>query len=62
MIGIEIKYSDAPTITKSMQIALKDLSLKSLYVIYPGEIDYPLSEQITVRTLKNYLLEMRKIS
>jgi len=55
MIGIEIKYSDAPTITKSMQIALKDLKLKHVYVIYPGEIDYPLSDQISVKGLKSFL-------
>jgi hypothetical protein len=38
-----------------MQIALKDLKLKHIYVIYPGDVDYALSEQITVKGLKNYL-------
>lgn len=55
MIGVEIKYSDAPKITKSMQIALNDLNLQHLYVIYPGKIDYALSEKITVKGLENYL-------
>lgn len=54
-IGIEFKYSDAPKMTKSMQIALKELNLKHIYVIYPGDIDYPLSENVTVMGLKNYL-------
>ncbi len=53
--GFEIKYSDAPKITKSMQIALQDLKLDQLTVIYPGEVDYALSEQILVKGLKNYL-------
>lgn len=53
--GFEFKYSDAPKLTKSMQIALQDLSLKELLVIYPGETDYALSEKIHVRGLKNYL-------
>ncbi len=56
-IGIEFKYSDAPKLTKSMQIALKDLNLKHLYVIYPGEVDYPLSEKVTVKSLSSYLNE-----
>lgn len=53
--GFEIKYSDAPKLTKSMQIATKELNLKSLTVIYPGEVDYPLSETIHVKGLKSYL-------
>lgn len=55
LIGIEIKYSDAPRITKSMQIALQDLKLQHLYVIYPGQTDYPLSESITVKGFESYL-------
>jgi hypothetical protein len=53
--GFEIKYSDAPKITKSMQIAIQTLDLKSLIVIYPGEVDYSLSDKIHVQGLKNYL-------
>lgn len=54
-IGFEIKYSDAPKITKSMKIALDELSLHHLYVIYPGEVDYPLSEKISVINLQKYI-------
>ncbi len=53
--GFKFKYADAPSITKSMQIAIKDLKLKKLTVIYPGEVDYPLSEQISAIGLQNYL-------
>lgn len=35
-IGIECKYSDAPTITKSMRIAMQDLKLDKLIIVYPG--------------------------
>lgn len=35
-IGVEFKRSDAPAITPSMRIALKDLKLDALYVVYPG--------------------------
>ena len=44
--GFEIKYADAPALTKSMSIAKKDLGLKHLWVIYPGKKAYPLEEGI----------------
>jgi predicted AAA+ superfamily ATPase len=46
LIGIEAKFSDAPKITPSMRIALHDLGLKRIYVVYPGEKAYALSEKI----------------
>ncbi len=47
-IGIEIKRADAPVITKSMQIALTDLKLDRLLVLYPGKQAYTLSERVDV--------------
>ncbi|MDP2370982.1 ATP-binding protein [Rhodoferax sp.] len=35
-IGVEFKRSDAPTLTTSMRIAMHDLKLDALYVVYPG--------------------------
>lgn len=55
LTGFEFKFSDAPKMTKSMQIALEDLQLNHLYVIYPGDIDYSLSEHVSVKGLRNYL-------
>jgi len=46
--GFEFKYADAPGRTRSMHIALKDLSLEHLWVIYPGRQKYALHENITV--------------
>jgi len=46
--GFEIKYSDAPGKTKSMHTALADLGLAHLWVVYPGEKRYDLTDQITV--------------
>lgn len=51
-IGIEIKRADAPTITPSMQHALNDLKLDALYVVYPGETRYRLSDEIEVLSLQ----------
>jgi predicted AAA+ superfamily ATPase len=50
-IGFEIKYMDAPRATKSMRVAIEDLQLEHLYVVYPGEKTYQLDEDITVLPL-----------
>ena len=44
-IGVECKRMDAPRLTPSMRIALQDLQLDSLLVIYPGLHPYPLGEK-----------------
>jgi hypothetical protein len=44
--GFEVKYQDAPTITKSMRIAMQDLKLERLWVVYPGQTGYPMDEKI----------------
>ena len=36
-IGVECKRMDAPVLTPSMRIALTDLKLDELHVVYPGE-------------------------
>lgn len=53
----EIKFTDAPQMTKSIHHALQDLPIEHCYVIYPGNRDYPLSDKVTVRGLKNYLMQ-----
>jgi uncharacterized protein len=45
-VGIEFKRTDAPRLTPSMRIALRDLRLDALYAVYPGERRYLLSEGI----------------
>ncbi len=47
-IGVEFKRVDAPRLTRSMHIALDDLGLDHLAVIYPGEKEYPLGDRVTV--------------
>lgn len=44
-IGIEIKYADAPRLTKSMAIAMADLSLDRLYAVYPGTGRYEIARR-----------------
>ena len=45
--GFEFKYTDSPKITKSMHIALQDLNLDHLYLIYPGNKSFAMHEKIT---------------
>jgi predicted AAA+ superfamily ATPase len=46
--GVEVKMQDAPVITPSMRIAVRDLGLHRLAVVYPGEKAYPLDTNIEV--------------
>ena len=47
-LGVEIKRMDAPALTPSMRIALDDLKLEQLVVLYPGKTHYPLAEKVRV--------------
>ena len=49
--GFEIKYADAPGPSRSMQVALHDLALEHLWVVYPGQHEYALDERITALPL-----------
>lgn len=43
-VGVEFKRSDAPQMTPSMHIALQDLRLDALYVVYTGERRYTIAQ------------------
>ena len=45
-VGVEFKRSDAPQLTPSMRIALDDLALDALYVVYPGDRRYGLAPRV----------------
>ncbi len=47
-LGVECKRADAPTLTPSMRIALADLKLDELLVVYPGERRYRLAPRVEV--------------
>ncbi|MGD8837162.1 MAG: DUF4143 domain-containing protein, partial [Desulfobacteraceae bacterium] len=50
--GFEFKYADAPGRKRSMHIAIQDLGLTHLWVVYPGDQTYALDDKITVLPLK----------
>ena len=49
--GFEFKCSDAPKTTKSMHIVIGDLGLEHLWVVYPGDLEYPLADRISALPL-----------
>ena len=56
-IGFECKRSDAPRSTPSMKIALADLELEDLQIIYPGDRAYSLGDRlrtVPLRSLASY--------
>ena len=50
--GFEFKCADAPSTTKSMHIAMNDLGLEHLWVVYPGTRKYALTERMTALPLR----------
>ncbi len=50
-IGVECKRADAPALTPSMRIALADLKLDEVRVVYPGAKRYTLAENVEVLPL-----------
>jgi len=46
--GFEFKYGDAPAKTRSMLVALQDLKLGRLFIIYPGDQEYEIDDKIAV--------------
>lgn len=45
--GFEFKYADAPGASRSMHVAIEDLRLEHLWVVYPGQQEYSLDDKIS---------------
>jgi len=54
-IGVECKRADAPCLTPSMRIAMADLKLHRLHVVYPGDQRYPLAKGVDVVPLAEFV-------
>lgn len=46
LYGVECKRVDAPQVTSSIRIAMEDLGLERIAVLYPGSKRYPLAERV----------------
>ncbi len=58
--GFELKLADAPKATRSMHTAIEVLGLEHLWVVYPGEHAYPLTEKITAMSLASVPASLRE--
>jgi len=57
LLGIECKRADAPRLTPSIRIALGDLGLERIAVVYPGEKRYPIADRVEVVPLNELVTE-----
>src|SRR5947209_4115962 len=60
-IGVEVKYGDAPTMTKSMASALADLRLNRLLVVHAGKSRFPLGKKVEALPLDDCMRELAKM-
>lgn len=58
LYGFECKFADAPTITKSMQVAIAELGLEQLFVVVPGGRSVELAPRIRVLPLGSVQREL----
>ena len=60
--GFEFKYADAPGRSRSMLVALEDLKLDHLWIVYPGDQKYSVDEKITVCPISEIASVSSKLS
>lgn len=51
--GVEFKFNEAPKATKSMRIALSDLNLEHLWIIFPGARPFPIDDKLSTWPLRH---------
>jgi len=59
-IGVEMKYGDAPAMSRSLAAALADLRLDRLIVVHPGKARFPLAKKVEALPLADCLREVKK--
>ncbi|MCC7518697.1 MAG: ATP-binding protein [Verrucomicrobiae bacterium] len=52
--GFEFKCSEAPTMTRSMHEAMRDLKLERLWVVFPGATSFPIHERVECVGLREF--------
>ena len=58
LIGIEIKRTSSPSVTKSIRSALADLELTAVRIIHAGKESYPLTEKVRAVSAHNLQTEL----
>jgi len=59
--GFEFKRTDAPTLTRSMHIAMEDLRLEALDVIHVGRDTYPLAPKIRAVAVSRLTTDLARL-
>lgn len=59
--AIEIKRGLSPKIEKGLRNALGDLKPKEAFIVYAGEDDYPISEDVTVVNLHSLMEKLKSL-
>jgi len=57
-IGVEVKFSTTPTLTRGFWQAIDDLKLEKTYVIIPKNTEYILKENVEVIGLQNFIQKL----
>ena len=52
LLGVECKRTDAPRMTPSIRVALKDLKLARVAVLYPGSKRFPIAQHVEAVPLR----------
>lgn len=60
-IGFEFKYTEAPQVTPSMQIAKADLRLDELIVVHGGSKSWPMAERIRAVAASRLLSDVERL-
>jgi predicted AAA+ superfamily ATPase len=61
-LGFEFKYGDSPDLTKSMHVAMDDLKLDRLFVVYPGGQSLKLPGQAELLSIQHLPTRLQKIA
>ncbi len=61
-IGVEVKRSEAPEVTKSMHIAMQDLGLDELLVVHGGKESWPMGERMRAVAASQLLAEIEPLA
>lgn len=60
-LGFEFKHADAPSVTKSMQIARQDLKLERIVVVTPGAQSYSLADWAEVVGIREFVPRLDRL-
>lgn len=61
-LGFEFKYGDSPDLTKSMHVAMHDLKLTRLFIVYPGGQSLKLPGQAELLSIQHLPMRLREIA